>query len=173
MADTSTAQDLATIGLAQFATLSTGVLTQQVDNPTDTYPRRPWIDEPSGSRPFDPAGAFTLSGVVPQTGIVLTFVVPIGQDGVIKFISCNTTFPFNDFSGDLQWQLFVNGKAVPNFDNILNQKGSVQQPRPISPLRIYSGDIVQWVVNHLQNGALNGNVVCSINGYIYPSQGLA
>ena len=166
-------QDLATIALSQFSVISTGMLTQQTDNPTPTYPKRPWIDEPSGSSPFDAQGAFGLSGAVPQTGVVLTLNVPVGQDGVIKFLSCNTVFPFNDFSGDLQWQLLQNGRAVRNFDNILAQKGTIQIPRPISPLRIYSGDIITWVINHLANGALNGNVVCTLNGYFYPSQGLA
>ena len=82
-------------------------------------------------------------------------------------------FPFNDFSGDLQWQLLQNGKAIRNFDNVLAQKGTIALPRPIPPLRIYSGDVVAWVVDHLANGALNGNTVCTLNGYFYPSQGLA
>lgn len=167
------AQDLATIALSQQSALDTGVLSTQVFDPTTYYPKRPWIDEPSGSNPFDQQGAALLAGVVGETFTVLTLLVPQGFDGVIKYLSCNATFPFNDFSGDLQWQLLQNGRAIRNFDNILAQKGTIQIPRPISPLRIYSGDTITWVINHIANAALNGNVVCTLNGYFYPIQGLS
>lgn len=166
------AQDLATIALQQQSALATGVLVQQADDPSTYYPKRPWIDEPSGALPFDPQNGVAL-GAVGGSQVVLTLNVPLGYDGVIKYLSCNTVFPFNDFSGDLQWQLLQNGRAIRNFDNILAQKGTIQIPRPISPLRIYGGDIITWVVNHVANVGLNGNIVCSLNGYFYPIQGLA
>jgi hypothetical protein len=168
----SVAQRLISDALQQQHSLSSGFLQSQIDNPTSTYPKRPWIDEPDGSVPFDPQNGLTL-GAVGGSQIVLTLLVPIGMDGVIKGISHNTVFPFSDFSGDLQWQLLQNGRAIRNFDNMLAQKGTIAVTRPISPLRIYSGDTITYVVNHLANAGLNGQVVCSVTGYFYPLQGLS
>ena len=170
----STAQDLITTGLAQWDALQNGVLTQEANNPTQYFPRRPWIDEPDGSVPFDEQRGVDLTNPAPAPAQnVLDFIVPNGMDGVIKWISNNTTFPFNDYSGDLLWQILVDGKAVRNFDNILGQKGTKELPRPISPIRLYSGNHVQFTVQHLANPALNGQVTCSLGGYYYPSQGVS
>lgn len=166
------AQDLVTIGLSQWDALQGGMLQSQIDNPTKYFPKRPWIDEPDGSVPFDQQNGLAL-GVVGTVQVVLSLLVPVGMDGVIKFLSNNVAFPFNEFSGDLQWQIKRNGAAIRNFDNILNQKGSIQQPRAVSPIRIYSGDLVTYVITHIANPALNGQVICSLNGYFYPSQGLS
>jgi hypothetical protein len=168
----ATAQDLTTTALKQWDKLQNGFLSEEVYNPTESFPRRPWIDEPSGSLPFDEQGGQAL-GIIGTVTIVLDFYVPNGMDGVIKWISCNTVFPFNNFSGDLVWQILQNGRAIRNFDNIRAEKGTIQIPRPISPIRIYSGDHIQFVVNHVANVALNGQIVCSLNGYFYPNQGLS
>jgi hypothetical protein len=175
MADNSSviAQNIATNVLQQWNALQNGVLNEQVDNPTDYIVKRPWIDEPDGSLPFDPQNGIAI-GLPPlpaATQVVLSMPVPVGYDGVIKYLSCNTAFPFNDFSGDLVWQLRQNGRPIRNFDNILAQKGTTGIPRPISPIRIYSGDLIEWVVTHVANVGLNGFVICSLNGYFYPIQG--
>ena len=168
------AQGLISTGLQQWAKLQAGALNEQTANPTPYINRRPWIDEPDGSVPFDPQGGVAIGNPPPAAQqVVLSMLVPTGYDGVIKAISCNTAFPFNDFSGDLVWRLLQNGRAVRNFDNILAQKGTVQQPRNISPIRIYSGDLVQFVVTHIANVALNGNIICTLGGYFYPSQGVS
>ena len=135
--------------------------------------KRPWIDEPSGSVPFDEQQGVAVPGVGAQS-IVLTYLVPTGDDGVIKYLSCNLTFcGFTEFSGDIVWRLLINQKPVKNFSNIKVEKGTIEIPRPISPLRLYSGDLVQWVILHVANAGLVGNTVCSINGYTYPSKGLS
>lgn len=164
------AQSLMTLALQQQAVLSTGFLQEQAINPQPDYPRRPWIDEPYGSVPFDQQNGLALD-VVGTTQVVVSMLVPIGMDGVIKYISNNTVFPFNNFSGDLQWQILRNKQAIRNFDNILTQKGTVEIPRPVSPIRIYSGDLIEYVVKHIANVALNGDIVCCLNGYFYPAQG--
>ena len=73
-------------------------------------------------------------------------------------------------NGSFSAQILNNGAAVRNYDNILVQKGTVEIPRPISPLRIYSGRTYQIVINHLANALLNGNLVnAGFVGYFYPS----
>ena len=134
---------------------------------------RPWIDEPSGSIPFDEQGGVAVPAVGSES-IVLTFPVPSGYDGVVKRLSCNLTFcGFVEFSGDVVWRLEINGKAVRNFSKIQIEKGTIEIPREISPLRLYSGDIIKWWIFHAANAGLVGSTVCSLNGYIYPSKGMS
>ncbi len=143
------------------------------DNPAAQLPtytvKRPWLDMPEGGVPFDPQYSVAL-GVVGTTVTVVTLVVPEGYDGVINAYSWNFTGGgFVQGSGDLVAQVLRNGAAVRNYDNILVEKGSIQTPRPISPLRIFSNQIITLVVNHAANGLLNGNVVGCFSGYFYPS----
>ena len=132
--------------------------------------RKPWLDAPDNSVPFDSAGALALPNVG-STGIVTTFTVPDGLDGVINAYSWNFIGGgFVQGQGDVVAQVLRNGAAVRNYDNILVEKGSVGIPRPIAPLRLYSGDVIQLLVNHVANALLLGNVVASFVGYFYPSR---
>lgn len=136
-----------------------------------TYIKRPWIDPPEGSASFDPQNGIALPGVPGDTA-VLTFTVDIGYDGVINAISHNFIGGgFTQFSGDIVWRLLINGKAVRNFSNMTAEKGTIEHQRVISPIRVFSGDVVTYVVNHVANPGLNGSVICSITGYTYPNRG--
>jgi hypothetical protein len=134
--------------------------------------KKPWLDEPSGSEPFDEQATISIPNIG-DTAIVFSFKVPIGYDGVVKLLSCNLTVcGFTEGDGSIIWRLFVNNRAVRNFSNILVEKGTIQIPRPISPLRLFSGDIIQWRITNISS-ALVGGTVCSLNGYIYPSKGMS
>jgi hypothetical protein len=136
--------------------------------------KRPWIDEPSGSDPFDQQMGIVLPIVGAGDVIVGSLVCPDGNDGVIKGVSCNVNFGgFVQFSGDIVWRLEIDGRPVKNFDNIISEKGTINFPRLISPIRIYSGQTATWIVNHEANGLLAGQVVCSLSGYFYPSKGIS
>lgn len=143
-------------------------------NPSITA-QRPWVNEPMGSVPFDEQGVVTL-GAAPSPGVdepVVTVVVPQGFDGVIRYISNNTTDPaFVDGSGDLVWKILINGRPARNFGNILVRKGTMAQGRIISPIRVFSGDVITYTVQFAA-GTVTGQVVCSLNGYFYPSRGIS
>lgn len=142
--------------------------SEAAQNPTHTV-ARPWLESPEGSVPFDPQTVATL-GVVGTSVIVVSLTVPDGYDGVINAYSWNFTGGgFVQGSGDLQAQVLRNGAAVRNYDNILVEKGSIAQPRSISPLRVYSGQVITLIVNHIANALLTGNVVACFSGYFYPS----
>ncbi len=137
-------------------------------NPTHIV-ARPWLEAPEGAVPFDPQTAAALTGVGTQVEVV-RLVVPDGYDGVINAFSWNFTGGgFVQGDGSLQAQILRNGAAVRNYDNILVEKGTIAIPRPISPLRIYSGQVITLVVNHLANGLLAGNLIGCFSGYFYPS----
>lgn len=151
-----------------------GIDVLAIKDPEDNLvTKKPWLDEPSGSKPFDPQGVVALPAVG-AAAIVLTYTVPEGYDGVVKYLSCNLTFcGFTEGSGDVTWRLQINGKPVENFSLITVEKGTIEIPRPISPLRLFSKDIIQWIVTHVANAGLVGSVNCSLNGYIYPSRGMS
>lgn len=135
--------------------------------------RRPWLDPPLGSYAFDEQDGILLPAVSATVfTAVLTFRVPNGSDGVINFISNNFLGGgFTNFSGDIIWQILANGRPIRNFSNIRAEKGTVNQGRIISPIRIYSNQVIQYVVRHAANGVLTGGqVICSCNGNYYPSQ---
>lgn len=152
-------QDLATPGTSGGFTTSTGAIV------------RPWIDEPDGSVPFDEQFGIALPNPPPAAeAVVLTFQVPVGYDGVIKALSNNFLGGgFVDFSGQIQWRILADGRPIRNFSNILANKGTVAAGRIISPIRIYSGQVITYTVTHIANIGLIGQVVCSLTGYIYPT----
>jgi len=151
-----------------------GIDALVMDSPgTNLVTKRPWIDEPSGSDPFDQQMGINLPVAAGDT-VVGSLFCPVGYDGVIKSVSNNVNFGgFVQFSGDIVWRLLIDGRPVRNFENILSEKGSITQPRTISPIRIYSGQTAQWIVNHVANGLLSGQVICSLGGYFYPSKGIS
>lgn len=137
-------------------------------NPTHVV-ARPWLEAPEGAVPFDPQTTAAL-GLIGTSVVVVSLTVPDGYDGVINAFSWNFAGGgFVQGSGDLQAQILRNGAAVRNYDNILVEKGTVAIPRPISPLRIYSGQVITLVVNHIANGLLAGNLIAGFSGYFYPS----
>ena len=151
--------------------------TQPMGSPSNPIiaAQRPWIQEPPGAIPFDEQGAITLPAA-PEPGVnipVVLFKVPQGFDGVIEWISNNVSDPtFVDGSGDLIWGILINGRPVRNFGVILVQKGTPAQGRRISPIRLFSGDVVSYVVQFAA-GTVTGQVICSLSGYFYPSRGIS
>lgn len=142
-------------------------------NPASTS-RRVWLDEPPGSIPFDEKGSLVLP---PSAGFgvdvaVITFRVPLGFDGVIKWIS-NNVLPGPFVQGSLIWKILVNTRPVRNFGNITEENGTVAQGRQESPIRIFSGDLVQFTVNAPTGSTATGITVVSLTGYYFPSKGIS
>lgn len=141
-----------------------------ISNPVVTS-RRPWIDPPEGYVPYDFRSKIALP-VVGSTVIVLTMQVPTGYDGVINGYSWNFTGGgFVEASGDIIVRILRNNAPIRNFDNITVEAGTIQNQRQISPIRIYSTQIIEITVTHNANGLLAGDVVGSLVGYFYPSMG--
>jgi hypothetical protein len=135
---------------------------------------RVWIDEPPGSVSFDKQG--TLALPLPLTGLdvpILTFVVPQGLDGVIKWISMNViNNPTPFVPGTLIWRILINNRPVPNYDNIINEKGTIAQGRVISPIRIFATDTITITVQATAT-PVTGQTVASATGYYFPAKGVS
>lgn len=170
-------QSLALLHMTSLGALATGEPTSGLTPKIPEYlsVKKPWIDEPDGSQSFDKQNGTALppAGIGPgSSATVLQFTVPDGFDGVIKWFAWNFTGGgFIQFSGDIVVQLFRNNAAVQNYDNILNEKGTLQFPRPISPIRIFANQIITLRVSHPSNVTLNGDVVGTLSGYFYPNRG--
>lgn len=157
-----------------------GSLSQPIGAPANpaAVSRRVWTEEPPGSTPFDEQAALALP---PGAGLgidvpVLDFFVPKGFDGVIKWVSnnvLNPSAPFVPGSGTLIWKLLINGRPVPNFSNITVEKGTEFQGREESPIRIFSGDRIQYTVQQATGSTLTGTTVVSATGYYFPSKGIS
>ena len=146
-----------------------------VPNPAATQ-RRVWLDEPPGSVPFDEQDTLTPIPVTPGVDTtVLQMIVPQGYDGVIKWISNNVLMQTPLFvSGDLIWKININNRPVRNFGNIRQEKGTIFQGREISPIRIFSGNVVTYTVQLTPGSSLSGGeTVCSLTGYYFPSKGVS
>jgi hypothetical protein len=136
--------------------------------------QRPWVSEPMGSVPFDEQGSYTFTGTA-HPGVntpVLTVKCPNGFDGVIRWISNNLVVAAAVPSGNVIWQIQINGRPVRNFGAITQEKGTIAQGRQISPIRIFSGDVVAYTIQEAVGG-LSGSSVVSLSGYFFPSKGIS
>lgn len=166
-------QSLATLHMTSMGPIATGEPTSGLVPriPETLTIKKPWIDEPDGSQSFDKQNGVALPAVGAMA-LVLQFTVPDGFDGVIKGIAWNFTGGgFSQFSGDIVIQILRNNAAIQNYDNIINEKGTLQFPRPISPIRIYSNQVISMTVAHPNNILLIGDIVGTLSGYFYPNRG--
>ena len=107
------------------------------------------------------------NGYVP----VVQFTVPDGYNGVIKKIENNLTGGgFVDGSGDIIWQILLDDIPAKNYDTILTERGDPNAPVGISPIFIFSGQTISYVVNHLNNATLTGYTIAGLVGYFFPIQ---
>jgi len=135
-----------------------------------TLVRKPWLDAPDGSIPFDPELAIALPAIGANQ-VVVSHEVPEGYDGVINAYSWNfTNGNFVDGDGSIVAQMLRNGTPIRNYNNITVQKGCIQIPRPIAPLRIFSKQVISIVIFNVSS-ILSGNIIASLVGYDYPSKG--
>jgi hypothetical protein len=133
----------------------------------------PWVEAPQNFQPFDEFGNVALPAAPSVDTTILSMLVPDGYDGVIKNYSLN--FGGGGFvqgSGTIVWRVLVDGQALRNFTVITSEKGSAQSPRAISGgIRLFSGQLVTAVVNHVSDITLTGDVSASFGGWFYPSKG--
>jgi hypothetical protein len=164
-------QTLAKLHITSLGPIVTGASIDPVVTPPALTVKKPWIDEPDGSASFDFQNGVALPAAGAPAVAVLQFTVPDGNDGVIKWWGWNFTGGgFTQFSGDLVVQLLRNGAAIRNYEHITNEKGSIQFPRQISPIRIFANQVITITIQNFNN-LLVGNVIGTLTGYFYPNRG--
>jgi hypothetical protein len=131
----------------------------------------PWVIPPAGADPFDASNVVQI-GVIGTTTTILSLLVPYGYDGVIKrFYHNYLGSGLVDGNGDVIWRMLADGRPIKNFGNILTQMGSANTPRLTDGIRIFSGQLITYVIYHSANALLTDLVTSSLAGYFYPRSG--
>src|SRR6185312_4291653 len=106
--------------------LNNTVVNNQVVSDPSLIHEEAYLQEPEGHFPFDPVDFITLPAVVGSTWYpIITLPMGQGYDGVVLFYSCSVeSGGFVEGSGDLVWQLTIDGSPVKNFQQILTTRGN-------------------------------------------------
>lgn len=145
----------------------------------------PWAIIPPDGKSFDFVNTIALpvsgGGVAPSPGletVVLTLKCPLGYDGIVYRISNNYLGPsFDPGVPSLIWRIrngsnIANSKFIDNYDRIVVEYGTTNQPREISGIFVSSGQTLLYTVTNQDPGLPAGNsqIVCCFAGHFWPQQ---
>jgi hypothetical protein len=140
------------------------------DLPVWLYPPRNWenIDQL----------AYALLPAINSTATILSYLVPIGRNGVINKVACNFVGGgWTAGTGDVVWRILIDGTPPPgatSYDSIVDSLGSPAQPVGISGFRIFENQTLTVVIFNNPAGANGGVVVAGqragarVLGHLYP-----
>ena len=132
----------------------------------------PFIEEPPDGIPFDELGWTSLvtGDPVPNTYTVLQFVVPTGNNGVIKWKGNVYLGPeFVEGTGKVVWQIWADGQPITNYENILGSLGSTSAPVETAPLRIYESQTISLVLINTGIAPAGQGLGGRLSGWYYPT----
>lgn len=130
----------------------------------------PWVVAPDGYLAVDEQSSVTLPIVGVSTD-VLTYVVPDGWSAIFNKYSCSFEGAgFTAGSGDIVYKLFINDQPYKGFSAINTDRGNNINQRDLGTagIQAFPKDVIRWVVEHVNNGGINGTVTCTLTGWIYP-----
>lgn len=145
----------------------------------------PWQIIPPDGKAFDYVATIALpvsgGGVAPNPGVetvVVSFMCPLGYDGIIKRISNNYLGPsFDPGVPSLIWRIrsgssIANSKFVDNYSNIVVEYGTTNFPRETDGIFVTSGQTMLYTVTNQDPGLPAGNsqVTCCFAGLFWPQQ---
>jgi hypothetical protein len=133
----------------------------------------PWLYPPAEWTNLDLLGYVALPAIGAQAN-VLSFQVPLGQNGVIQRVGNNFVGGgWVEGSGAASWQILADGAPPPgasSYDAILASLGSPSNPTPIAGFRIYENQVLTLVVKNntiVVAGQVSGG---RLVGYLYPRE---
>ena len=102
--------------------------------------------------------------------MILSYTVQQGNIAIIKKLAI-IHFGGNppDGSGNVVWQVLINGGAVKGMNNMLSQFGTLAVPKDCQ-IVIYENDTIQVLVTVPAGkvGASPGSTAASFDGFTYP-----
>lgn len=143
--------------------------------PNDDFPVQPnypalppHLYQPTTGLPFNPTNFVTIPAIA-AAAIILDFIVPNGYQGVINQMGNNFVGGgFVDGSGNLVWQLLIDGVPYPNFENIIASLGNPANPTLIGAVQLRERQHVQLVVNNVAVVVAGQLIGGRLSGYFYP-----
>jgi len=140
--------------------------------PGHRYPEPPWVKQPLQGQRYSKISSIPLPAASGTDVQVLSFQVPVGHDGVIiSNVNLWTGTGFVEGGGDLTWRVQINRRYAKDYGAINTTLGSLTTPYAINSgaIRLQSGQIVRYLVNHAATSALvGGRIVCALFGWFYP-----
>lgn len=148
--------------------------TMQAVQRTTRLIAAPWLIEPPDAESYHLASGIVIPAMDGAFHTVVTITCPPGRNGVLNEIA-NVVVggAWADFSGDAIWQLVRNPApgitaAERNYENIEASLGTIAQPAPISPIRIFENDVIALVIKNVDLPIAGEQVGGLLGGYFYP-----
>jgi hypothetical protein len=130
-----------------------------------------FLEMPADGVPFNEAAYVNLTAVG-ATAVILSFQVPQGYNGVIKWIGNNFVGAgWTEGTGALVYQILADGQPIRNMENIIGSLGSPASPSETAPIRIFEQQTIELVCLNVDvspagpSGQLLGG---RLSGWYYP-----
>lgn len=155
------------------ATLQDIILANRRSNRRRNLAQEPFNTPPEGNQPMNELGSVLGQGTANTTPILLSFTIPDGWDGLIKWIILQYTGTnFINNSGSLTWALRVNGLYIKGYHNIKSQFSGTSNGLEINPgIVVKSGNLVEIIcsVSNVFVPEGGSELIGGVSGYIYPN----
>jgi hypothetical protein len=124
------------------------ILTDAFANAVNVRPPA-FLEMPADGVPFNEVD-YVLLPAIGATAVVISFRVPPGLNGSIKWLGNNFVGAgFTDGSGSIIWQITADGEPVRNHQHIIGSLGSPASPSETAPIRVYETQTVELTVNNV------------------------
>lgn len=132
----------------------------------------PWNDFPPDGQSYDYTAVVATPGVGVET-VVLETPVPVGWDGCVLRIANCYLGPAGslDYSiPSLTWRIRIDQRLAAGYSAITTEFGSTQQPRPISPILVSSGQVLRYYVTNNDAGlpTVGTFIFANFSGHFWP-----
>lgn len=128
----------------------------------------PWLFPPANAIAFNEVNYINLppSGT---TATILSFTVPDGMNGVIKWIGNNFVGAgWIEGSGSVIWRVAADDAFVRNHENILASLGSPASPSETALIRILEHQTIQLQIDNISVVIAGQLVGGRLSGWYYP-----
>jgi hypothetical protein len=127
-----------------------------------------YLEMPPDGTPFNEA-AYVMIPAIGASATILSFQVPGGKNGTIKWIGNNYVGSgFTEGTGDLVWQLQADGQPIRNMQRIVGSLGSPASPSETAAIRIYESQTITLVCTNVAVVAAQQLLGGRLSGWYYP-----
>lgn len=143
-------------------------LVEVLENISTRITKAAYLEMPPDGTPFNEAAYVTIPAIG-ATATILTFQVPGGKNGSIKWLGNNYVGAgFTEGTGDLIWQLQADGQPIRNMEKIKGSLGSPASPSETAPIRIYESQTISLVCTNVNVVAAQQLLGGRLSGWFYP-----